>query len=387
MKRIGVFILMALLWSFLSGLTLNHFMNNELETVILNLDTTNTFTWDAKLDSMASNLHDAHQARGSIHVKADATTAIADMIGGNNIRLTIRGLNNYRLTLIAHAANDSVHVGPCALDIPDALSETAGFASMRAYANDLITATTTHYAHTYNTRHRLIAKLFDAAAVAHDAKDTSDVSDVHWSATEVYTTAKVDTTNADSTRASLIRAASRWNTHVKSMVKHKTNSRDTISAALAATTTLYGDQRLANALMSAYNSHAAKNRSTIGIGSNYAIHWAADTNLLTAAAVVHGGHLAADTGGTSKAEAFVEYLMPYYEENIIQFTGSDISSTGATFYIYGSVDSFDWWKADTLNVSANGTTPKVLTTWYPYLKITCPVYVDGTYTVKMKGGK
>ena len=378
-------LIMLIIVSVTFGLTLNYQLT-DTETITTGLDTTNVFTWKARLDSIAANLKSAHYVRSGVHVKSDATTALANILDCSTVRKTIRSLNNIRTALVAHLANDSSHVGPCAETIPDELSEDASFSSAVSYATDLLTAYDTHYAHVYNTRYKYIAKLFDAAAVAHDAKDTSDVSDVHWSSTSVYTTAKVDTTNADSTRASLKREAARWNTHVKSLVKHKTNSKDTISATLSASATLYGDQLLANALLSSYNSHAAKYRSTIGIGSNYAIHWAADTNLLTVASVVHGGHLVADTAGSTKAQAYQEYTMPYFEENTLYFTGSSIT-TGATFYIYGSGDGTNWFKADTLNVTVNGTTPKTLTTWYPYLKVTCPSRTDGTYTVKMIGAK
>ena len=385
MKKLFIVMIITAYWGIISGLTLNYHLT-DVETVISGIDTTNTLTWKARLDSIAGNLKTAHQVRGSIHVKSDATTAAATILDCSTVRKTIRSLNNIRTALVTHIAQDSVHVGACIETIPDELSEDASFMSAVSYCTDLLTAYDTHYAHTYNTRHKYLLKLLDAVMVAHDAKDTSDVSDVHWSATSVYVTASADTTNADSTRASLIRVAGRWNAHVKSLVKHKTNSNDTISATLAAPTTLYGDQLLANALYDAYNSHAAKYRSTIGIGSANAIHWSADTNLLTAAKVVHGGHLTADTAGSAKSQAYQEYTMPYYEENTLYFTGSSVT-TGATFYIYGSAEGTNWFKADTLNVEADGTFPKTLTTWYPYIKVTCPSRTDGTYTVKMIGGK
>ncbi len=200
-------------------------------------------------------------------------------------------------------------------------------------------------------------------------------------------TVTADTTNADSTRAGLIRVAGNWNTHVKSLVKHNANSNDTIAVSLMTPTTVYGDQLLANALLTAYNSHAAKDKTLIAQKSILtAVHHTADTGLITNAAVVHGGHLVADTGGSSKAEPYTEYLMPFYDENTIQITASSVT-TGCTLYFYGSVDGSNWNKADTLNVDADGTVLKTLTTWYPYLKVTCASYTDGAYTIKMRGGK
>lgn len=384
MKRMGIFLLIAVLWSISAGLTLNYHLT-DTETVISGIDTTNALTWKARLDSIAANLS-AHQVRGSIHVKSDETTALASILDCSTVRKTIRSLNNIRTQLITHLAQDSVHVGPCITAVPDELSEDASFSSAVSYATDLLTAYDTHYAHTYNTRHRLIAKLFDAAALAHAAKDTSDASDVHFFPDTVYTTASVDTTNADSTRASLIRLASRWNAHVKNTYWHNSSSNDTISASLASPTTVYGDQLLANALISAYNTHVGTDRSSLGYPAGTAVHWVADTNLLAVADVVHGGHLVADTGGSAKSQAYQEYVMPYYEENTLYFTGSSVTS-GATFYIYGSADGSNWFKAETFTVVANGTFTKTLTTWYPYLKVTCPERKDGTYTVKMIGAK
>jgi hypothetical protein len=384
--KIKVFI-MLIFAMFVFGLTLQYKIT-ELETLYTELDTTATYDWNTAIDSMVSNLDDAHYARAAIHVKSDATTARATATACDTPAETATYLNNQRTALLSHMAKDSVHVGPCTTTtVPAAIGLDATLAQIETYKDTLNLAIDAHYAHTYNTRYEYLLKALDAAMVAHDAKDTTDAADVHFSATTVYITAKADTTNEDSTRASLIRMSDKWDKHVKSLVKHNANSYDTIPTILKTPTTLYGDQLLANALLSAYNSHAAKDKSLNAHKSLVgAVHHTADTGLIENAAVVHGGHLVADTAGSSKAEPFTAFLMPYYEENTIAFTGSSVTD-GATFYIYGSVDGVNYNKADTLNVDADGTVLKPLSTWYPYLKITCASYTDGAFTVKMRGGR
>ncbi|HQO22884.1 MAG TPA: hypothetical protein PLM72_07385 [Spirochaetota bacterium] len=386
MKKI-LFFLIVILITYLSGITLIH-NTNDVETVASGIDTTNTLTWKARIDSIAANLHNAHQVRGAIHVKSDATTAIASILDCSSIPKLIRSLNNCRTQLISHLAQDSVHVGPCTTTtIPDALSESADFGSAVSYAADILTAYDAHYAHTYNTRYRLIAKSADAVILAHAARDTSDTTNVHFFPDTVYTTAAVDTTNADSTRASLKRIANRWNLHAKNTHWHNSSANDTITAAYINTTTLYGDQKLANEIKRVVNNHVAIDRHTIGYPAGSAVHWEADKNFIITADVVHGGHLVADTAGSSKSQAYQEYLMPFYTSNIIQVTASSVTS-GATLYFYGSIDGLSYSKVDTLNVTANGTQLHPITTWYPYFKTTIPSRTDGTYTIKfITGGK
>lgn len=379
-------IIMLVIVSFIYSLTFDYRLG-EPQTLYSGLDTTSTYDWNTAIDSMVSNLDDAHYVRGSVHVIDDATTDRATATACNSPSETVNYLNSQRTALVSHMANDTSHVGPCTTTtVPAALSLGASESEIVAFVDTLNLAVDAHYAHAYNTRHNYLLKLLDAAMVAHDAKDTTDAADVHFSDTEVYTTATADTTNADSTRASLIRVAGRWNTHVKSLVKHNVNSNDTIAASLTSPTTVYGDQLLANALLSAYNSHAGKDQDDVQSRLAAAVHHTADTGLITNDPVIHGGHLAADTGGSSKAKPYTEYLMPYYDENTIQITASSVT-TGCTLYFYGSVDGSNYNKADTLNVTADGTVLKTLTTWYPYIKVTCASYTDGSYTIKMRGGK
>lgn len=368
--------------------------NGKLMVVETSLDTANTYSYKTLCDTVAAHLV-LHYAKTTAHELADGTTESVTSTPIRSVRDAVSYLNSVRTSLVSHFSQDTCHVSGAdeTTSIPSALnSNTENYRALKNYASKLVEAIRTHKASEHSTRYKLLGKEFTADFIAHCANDTTDGGTVHYKADETYNTVTFDSTNVDSIMAGWNRLKGRYNGHLSlyaedgSEVHQGYNVADSITTADATDyTTLIA---LVNEAKEKYNQHCA--RDTTGTAWTASVHKEADaTNTVTTSDVsTTGRHISADDTEllSNFAEIAHDYLsVPEYMDRItIQISGTGTSS-GASFRTYGSLDGDTWTYIDsTAVITENGSLHPINTNYWPFIKVYCSGYTDGTWEIKLE---
>lgn len=354
-------------------------VGNEPVTVETGIKAMNRITYRALLDSTAYNSWQ-HKKKTTTHDKADNTTKYLlpnDSVYGSddNLQAAIIFALAERAYLAAHFANDSAHCGSADVTtvLPKAISIHDDYTKFNNFTDSLMLAQNTHFGRVKSTRYNYLMKIFVARYIAHCARDTSDASDVHFDPDITYNTLTFDSTNVDSTRAGMARAASRWNLHIRNLTAHNvTGIIDSIRRAIDLTPDTYAEMYiLANELVTRSTLHYGRDTTAVtGHDPLLAIHKKADPNIVTTAAVSSGGgHIAADAN-TYIDNAYVNWQIPSNDRFTLQYTPA--ANDTANFYYYGSVLGQTYAYIDSVAIIGVAGVPQLKhlnTNYYPYFRV------------------
>lgn len=372
--------LIILLMFFISFVWSQNIQYNKghLFTVESSIAEANRYSTVTVLDSLTANFI-RHKASTARHLVADGVSVNPVKVALGEKRSVITYANNIRSGLYTHYAQDSCHVNGADITtyLPPACSYSADDQAVIEYITALTTSLNTHYAQQHSGRYNILAKEWFADYTAHCSKDTTDADDVHFAPDTLYNTVTLDTTNIDSTCASLNRGASRFNSHIADLGFHKTYV--VADSVLTVATDYTSATTLINELRTKYNSHAPRDTS-----STDSVHYKADPNVVTTASVsTASGHIVSDTATYSGRTHNTYFMVGISRWNAV-IEPIVAGSTGASFYGCGSIDGNTWVYIDSVQVV---DVPRALqySVYWPYYKVYCNKRTDGTYKITLRG--
>jgi len=295
------------------GLTFTKNTGGNPETVESALGGANDNTYRAFSDTMSFDIWE-HKYLTTQHEYADSTTYFltsGDSVygGTDNLPAAISYALNTRTYLIAHMALDSCHNGAAetTTTVPAAIALTAKYPAYKTFIDSLKNSVNDHLLQTISTRYyeigdslskafilhcakvpvigrtNYICDLAIKAYTAHCAKDTTDVSKVHFSPDATNTVAGIDSSSAAKSYASWILLKNGWNAHVADTdsIHNAYTGLDTLTSVDP--TNAYQTCVIANEFITKFNQHVV--RDTTGLDTLTAVHLKADTGLLTVAPI------------------------------------------------------------------------------------------------------
>lgn len=357
--------------------------NRNTYTVENDLTTVNAYEYKALNDSIAGS-GNLHKVKTSLHSKADNTTIMPTGTCRGFVDGITSAIAIYNF-LAEHMVLDSCHAGiDTTTVLPKLINTNVGYPAYKNFVDSVSLAWKSHQSLTMSNKYYILGDDIGLAWLDHCGRDTTGVDSCHKEADTVYNTVAIDTTNRDSLIVGLNRFKARYIPHTIDTLYHQTP--DSVNLW---DETLYPDLTTGSTWTEIFDfENYAKNRynSHVVMSTDSTYHIKADTNLITRADIIkNGGHIIADTS-TFTGFGHLIYEPTYYDVLMLQYSGSSVS-TGATFYNYGSIDGIDWFFIDSLNVTDNEPVPKHITTFYPFYKTFLKTRADGTYNIKLKGGK
>ena len=371
-------LIMLVIVGLLTAVTFDYRLG-DTETVSNAIVRVNRITVDAMLDSLVANI-DRHRVKTDYHEKGDENSKMLQSYATNLRDATIY-FNNIVDYLTTHFANDTAHVNPdITTTLPEKWINTSQIPPLELFeimVDSLKKSITAHKANKQDGRHYYLAKDLRARYIAHLADDAAhkeaDLNAIH-------SVAVLDTTNIDSLALFCNRFTKAYNLHrVEKDDLH--NAADTLNVLDSLRSTRRKDiYAWLNAAKSALTKHQQD-------GGTSKIHVEADTDTVTTANVVTGVHIAADEA-THIYDGHYVYMIPTTVKRVTATVTASGITTGGSVVFYGSLDSQNWVRQDSLAVSANGTTAKYLNTnYWKYFKAYLNTRTDGTYTIKFTGGE